>query len=218
MSRSTSLRVLPPIDLESVPEYPVDADARLDHRFVMWESGRWMASDMRWNGSAEAKCYWFELLNLAYAETPVGTLPRDVRRLARMVQPTISETHFERLCDAEYGPLHGWVPCRCGDVIRLMHPVLTRIVLGAFASRANFIAASDAASTAKRLRRLTADVAQLAPRMALDPRKVRFIDDAIRAAIEARGGERRLPRDLHEALQACVRADAAGRFPEKQSG
>lgn len=218
MNVVANLRILAPVDLDLVPEYPVDADSRLDHRFVMWESGRWMASDMRWNGSAEAKCYFFELINLAYAETPVGTLPRDVRRLARMVQPLISEAHFERLCAAEFGPLHGWVPCRVGDQVRLMHPVLTRIVLGAFASRASFIAASDAASTAKRLKRLTADIAQLDPRMALDPRKVRFADEVIRAAIDGRGGERRLPRDLHEAIQACRQAERAGRFPEKPAG
>jgi len=208
------LRPVELIDTDSLPEYPIPDDARLDHRFVMWESSRWMASDMRWNGSAEAKCYFFELVNIAYSETPVGTLPRDTRRLARMVQPQISESHFERLCTAEFGPLHGWVPCRVGDAVRLMHPVLTRIVLGAFASRASFLAASDAASTAKRLKRLTADVAQLAPRLALDPRKVRFIDEVIRKAIEDRGGERRLPRDLHEGIQACVQAERAGRFPE----
>lgn len=212
---TAALRLLPPVDLDAVPEYPVDAAARLDHRFLMWESGRWMASDMRWNGSAEAKCYWFELVNLAYADTPVGTLPRDVRRLARMVQPQISEGHFERLCAAEYGPLHGWVPCRCGDSLRLMHPVLTRIVLDAFVSRASFLAGVDSASAAKRLKRLSADVAQLSPRTALDPRKVRFIDEHVRATLAARGGERRTLRDLHEALRACLDAERAGRFPEK---
>ena len=204
--------------VEDLPDYPVDADARLDHRFLMWESARWMNSEMRWNASAEAKCYWFELVNVAYAQTPVGTLPRDVAMLSRMVQPHISEMLFRRLCDAPFGPLHGWVPCRCGDQVRLMHPVLTRIVVGAFSSRANFMAASEAASSAKRLKRLTADLAEIAPKIAQDPRKVRFADDVIRAAIEARGGERRLPSDLHHAVQSVHRAILEGRFADQQPG
>lgn len=32
---------------------------------------------MRWDGSHECKSMWFELINIAYTETPVGTLPLD---------------------------------------------------------------------------------------------------------------------------------------------
>ncbi|WP_232618303.1 hypothetical protein [Pseudooceanicola marinus] len=110
------LTVHAPMDLEAIPEYPLDPDLRLDsHSFIQWEHRRWMSSDMRWNGTHECKSMWFELVNLAHGETPVGTLPHDVKRLARMVQPAVDLTHFEALCQLEFGPLHGWIPCRCGE-------------------------------------------------------------------------------------------------------
>lgn len=213
----TSLHAIAPMDVEHLPEYPVDSDARLDnHEFLRWEFQRWLASDMRWNGSHECKSMWFELVNLAHTETPVGTLSRDHKRLARMIQPIVDGAHFEALCGLEYGPLHGWVPCRCGDDIRLMHPVVTRIVLMAFASRANHTARVEAASQARRLKRLTDDVTQLAPKIASDPRKIRFIDATIQERIDQRGGERRTADDLHVAIQACVAKDREGGFPNGQ--
>lgn len=208
---------LVPVSDADLPDYPIDPDARLDsHGFLQWEFGRWLASDLRWNGTHECKSLWFDLLNLAYRETPVGTLPRDPKRLARMVQPAVDRDHFDALCKLDFGPLHGWVPCRCGDDIRLMHPVVTRIVLQAFASRANHAARVEAASQARRLKRLTEDVMQLAPDLAADPRKVRFIDEAIQHRIEQRGGERRTAEDLHLAIQLCFERLRAGGFPNKE--
>ena len=213
----TALRAIGPVDLDQLPEYPIEPDARLDsHEFLRWEFGRWLASDMRWNGTHECKSMWFELVNLFYRETPVGTLPKDQKRLSRMIQPVVDQDHFDALCALEYGPLHGWVPCRCGDNIRLMHPVVTRIVLLAFASRANHTARVEAASQARRLKRLTDDVMQLAPNVAEDARKIRFIDITIQERIEARGGERRTAEDLHFAIQACVSKAREGGFPEKR--
>lgn len=207
-----------PVDLEILPEYPIDPDARLDsHGFIQWEFRRWLSSDMRWNGTHECKSMWFDLVNLSHSETPVGTLPRDVKRLARMLQPVVERDHFETLCGLEFGPLHGWEPCRCGESIRLMHPVVTRIVQTAFASRANHAARVQAASLAKRLKRLTEDVAHLAPKLASDPRKIRFISAQIEERMESRGGERRTNEDLHMAIHACVQADRQGRFPERSS-
>ena len=205
------------VDMSALPEYPIEPSARLDsHDFLRWEFGRWLASDMRWNGSHECKSMWFDLVNLAHRETPVGSLPHDHKRLSRMIQPVVDPDHFTALCGLEYGPLHGWVPCRSGDDIRMMHPVVTRIVLTAFASRANHAARVEAASQARRLKRLTEDVMQLAPALAEDPRKIRFIDDTVQAQIEARGGERRTAEDLHFAIQECLTKARKGGFPDKQ--
>ncbi|MFV0303573.1 MAG: hypothetical protein ACK5IP_22350 [Paracoccus sp. (in: a-proteobacteria)] len=207
-----------PVDLAALPEYPIDPDARLDsHGFIQWEFRRWTSSDMRWNGSHECKSMWFELVNLSHSETPVGTLPRDTKRLARMIQPVVERDHFEALCAMPYGPLHGWVECRCGDGARLMHPVVTRIVQAAFSSRANHAARVEAASQARKLARLTDDIAQLAPRIAADSRKVRFISVQIDERVSQRGGARRTAEDLHAGIQACVEADRQGRFPERAS-
>lgn len=204
-----------PMPADDLPEYPIDESARLDsHGFIQWEFRRWIASDMRWNGTHECKSMWFDLVNLAHSETPVGTLPRDIKRLARMIQPVVDADHFNALCKLEYGPLRGWVPCRCGDAVRLMHPVVTRIVLGAFAARANHAARVEAASQARRLQRLTEDVAQVAPKIAGDSRKVRWISARIEERISQRGGSRRTAEDLHAAIQACVAAAQAGQFPE----
>jgi len=212
----TALRAITsPVDLDMLPEYPIDPDARLDsHGFIQWEFRRWLSSDMRWNGTHECKSMWFDLVNLSHSETPVGTLPQDMKRLARMVQPVVERDHFETLCGLEFGPLHGWVPCRCGDVVRLMHPVVTRIVQGAFASRANNAARVQAASLAKRLKRLTEDLMPIAPGIASDPRKVRFVAAKIEECLEERGGERRTHQDVHLAIQACIRAEREGRFPK----
>lgn len=214
----TALRAITsPVDLDMLPEYPIDPDARLDsHGFIQWEFRRWLSSDMRWNGTHECKSMWFDLVNLSHSETPVGTLPQDMKRLARMVQPVVERDHFETLCGLEFGPLHGWEPCRCGDVVRLMHPVVTRIVQAAFASRANNAARVQAASLAKRLKRLTEDLMPLAPNIASDARKVRYVAAQIDERVEQRGGERRTNEDLHLAIQACNAADRQGRFPKKE--
>lgn len=214
----TKLRAIAsPVDLDLLPEYPVDPDARLDsHGFIQWEFRRWLSSDMRWNGTHECKSMWFDLVNLSHSETPVGTLPQDMKRLARMIQPVVERDHFEILCGLEFGPLHGWELCRCGEAVRLMHPVVTRIVQSAFASRANNAARVQAASFAKRIKRLTEDLMTLAPNIANDVRKVRFVAAQIDERVDQRGGERRTNDDLHLAIQACIAADRQGRFPSKE--
>lgn len=214
----TALSLITPVSIDKLPDYPIDPDARLDsHGFIQWEFRRWLSSDMRWNGSHECKSMWFDLVNLSHSETPVGTLPNDTKRLARMVQPVVERDRFEALCGLDYGPLHGWVQCRCGDDVRLMHPVVTRIVSAAFASRANHAARVEAASVAKRLKRLTEDVAALAPSVASDSRKIRWINSFIEARIEQRGGVRRVADDLHAGIQACIEEARKGRFPDKSS-
>jgi len=207
------LHALPPVDVLDLPHYPIGPDQRLDsHGYVQWEYRRWLASDMRWNGSHECKSMWFELVNLAHGETPVGTLPDDPKRLARMIQPAVERDRFEELCKLDYGPLHGWVRCRCEDDVRLMHPVVTRVVLSAMASRANAAARVEAASQARRLKRLTEELMQVAPNLAGDPAKVRFVDGAIQDRIAQRGGERRTGGDLDAAIQDCIAKMRAGGF------
>lgn len=206
---------LRPVDTGPLPDYPIDPDARLDsHGFIQWEYRRWLSSDMRWYGDHECKSMWFELINLAHGETPVGTLPRDMRRLARMIQPAIEPDRFERLCALPYGPLHGWEPCQCGDDVRLMHPVVLRVVQQAFSSRANHAARVEAASHKRRLQRLTDELGQVAPKIGADPRRVRWVDNHIQERISQRGGARRTTEDLHLAVQACLEAERQGKFPK----
>lgn len=203
-------------DMAELPLYPVDPDARLDsHGFIQWEFRRWMSSDMRWESTHECKSMWFELLNTAQSETPVGTLPTNLHRLANMIQPKVDPKHFEQLCQLKFGPLHGWVHCLCGDEVRFMHPVVTRIVLSAFSSRANHAARVEAASESRKLVRLTDDIGQIAPKVAQDRRKVRWINSHIEELVQQRGGTRRTPHEFHAAIQACIAEERKGRFPEK---
>ncbi|MBY5973099.1 hypothetical protein KUV28_12125 [Ferrimonas balearica] len=59
---------------------------------------------------------------------------------------------------------------------------------------------------------VTEDIAQLAPSLAEDRRKVRWINDYVDARIAQRGGARRTAQELHEAIQACVAEDRKGLF------
>lgn len=78
-------------DVSEISEYPLGPDERLDsHSFLAWEFRRWMSSDMRWQGTHECKSMFFECINLSYSETPVGTLPNDLGRLSRMIQPNVT--------------------------------------------------------------------------------------------------------------------------------
>lgn len=211
----TALQLVTPVSIDDLQEYPIDPDQRLDsHGFVQWEFRRWLSSDMRWNGTHECKSMWFDLVNLAHCETPVGTLPNDPKRLARMVQPVVDRDHFEALCKLEFGPLHGWQQCRCGDDVRLMHPVVTRIVTQAFASRANHAARVEAASQARKLDRLTKDIVLLSAKVAEDPRKVRWVNEFIDKRIAERRGQRRTAEDLQMAVHACKAEALVGRFPD----
>lgn len=92
---------LRPVDVGTLEDYPVDPSERLDsHGFLMWEFRRWLSSDMRWHGSHEAKSIFFELVNVAHGETPVSTLPDDLARLARMVQPCVDPGATSSACAA----------------------------------------------------------------------------------------------------------------------
>ena len=107
------------IDSGELPEYPLSADERLDsHYFMAWERRRWLNSDMRLKGTAECRCYYFDLINIAYDQSPVGTLPLDRAVLAKLCH--VDQSHFEALCRLDYGPLHRWTPCLCDGEVRLI--------------------------------------------------------------------------------------------------
>ena len=67
-------------------EYPLTVEDRLDsHYFMTWERRRWLNSDMRLRGEPECRAYFFDLINIAYDQAPVGTLPDDYELLAKML-------------------------------------------------------------------------------------------------------------------------------------
>ena len=203
-----------PIDVANLPEYPISASVRLDsHEFIAWEFRRFLQSEFRWNAEHEVKSIWFDLVQQAHEQTPVGTLPMDHARLARMVQPAVQPLHFSALANRENGVLYGWYPCVCdnGDV-RLMHDTVTRVAINALSRRELNAARTDGASTQRRLVRLAETLAGLAPAIAMDPAQVRWVDCHIRDAMESDGNKKRTEDQLHGAIQACLEKVCAGFF------
>ncbi|MGI3170000.1 hypothetical protein ACRARG_12645 [Pseudooceanicola sp. C21-150M6] len=202
-----------------LPEYPVPSSVRLDtHDFIAWEFKRYMNSDMRWNASHDVKGIWFELIQYAHEQTPVGTLPVNIDRLSRVIQPQVDPVTFKSLVERPFGVLHGWRKCLCDDgQVRLMHDTVTRIVIEALSRKEINAARTDASSTEKRINRLAETLAGLAPSIAIEPAQVRFVDAHIRESMERAGNKRRTQEQLHAAIMACVDKVRAGYFRKPQN-
>ncbi|RMC37512.1 hypothetical protein [Paracoccus alkanivorans] len=162
--------------VDDLDEYPLTAEVRLDgHYFMAWERRRWLNCDMRLKGTAECRALYFDLINISYDQSPVGTLPTDHAVLAKML--FIDRDHFSQLCRLEFGPLHKWRRVRCGDEVRLMHPMVLRSLTEAISRKEDHRARSDAASAAKRLLRLRSSLAGYQAELAQNDAAVRWIDE-----------------------------------------
>lgn len=171
----THPHVFTAIDADELPDYPLSVDDRLDsHWFMTWERRRWLNSDMRLRGTPECRALYFDLINIAFDHSPIGTLPRDMDVLARLAGA--EAMHFKALCRLEYGPLHKWRPCRCGDEVRLYHPIVLKTVLDAIAGKESSIAKNDAANTSKRLQRLRRNVTGLHAELAKNDAAILWMD------------------------------------------
>lgn len=177
MSASSDTRRFQPVDAEELPEYPFSYADRLDSHFYMpWQRRRWLNSDMRLKGTPECRALYFDLINVAYDQSPIGTLPVDLDILAKI--SFVQSDHFRALCRLEYGPLHRWHRCRCdGGEIRLMHPFVTSCLLEATARREDNRARVEAANVRKRLQRLRITVAEYHKELASNDAAIRWIDE-----------------------------------------
>lgn len=157
-------------------EYPLGPDDRIDsHFFMAWERRRWLNSDMRMKGTPEARAHYFDLINISYDQSPVGTLPDDMDVLARVL--FVDGAHFRALCGMPYGPLHKWRRCQCGDEVRLYHPQVLRTLTEAIARREDNRARCEAANTAKRVQRLRETLAGYSVDLAKNDAAVRWMDE-----------------------------------------
>lgn len=182
---------------DDLPDYPFGAQDRLDsHYFVPWERRRWLNSDMRLRGTPECRALYFDLLNIAYDQSPIGTLPRDLDVLAKML--FVPEHHFTALCALPYGPLHNWRPCRCGSDIRLMHDFVVQTLLEAVSRREDNRARMEAANTQKRLQRLRSTVAGYQAELAKNDAAIKWMD----AWLGEQGCEYRSASWVERAMQA----------------
>ncbi len=151
MTHGKASRVIAQVhDASDLPEYPIAPDERLEgHFFVPFWFNRWLNSDFRLRASAEVRGYGLDLFFIAQNQSPVGTLPTDDAVLAKLLM--IDLATWKDLCSREITPLHNWRPCRCGDEVRLMHPVVTEQVLGALKSKRDRIEARERERERKRL-------------------------------------------------------------------
>lgn len=162
--------------IDDLDEYPLSAEDRLDsHYFMAWERKRWLNSDMRLNGTPECRALYFDLICISYEHAPMGTLPTDLGVLAKLL--LIDGAHFRQLCRLEFGPLHKWRRVRCGDEIRLMHPMVLRSLTDAMSRKEDHRARSEAANSKKRLQRLRSAISGFYPDLAKNDAAVLWIDD-----------------------------------------
>ena len=168
---------LQPVSTQELPEYPLGIEDRLDsHYFMAWERRRWLNSDMRLKGTPECRALYFDLINIAYDQTPVGTVPQDLETLAKLL--LVDPGHFRSLCKLDYGPLHKWTPCICeGGEVRLMHPMVLRSLTEALSRKEDNRAKHEAANAAKRLQRLRMTVAGYHAELAKNDAAIRWMDE-----------------------------------------
>lgn len=138
---------------DGIETYPISRDERLDaHSFLKWMHHRWMSSRTYKLASWEVQGMARALFDMAQSESPVGTLPDDDAELAVMLR--VSESRVSELRRLEFGPLRGWVRCRCGDEIRLMHKVVLEQVQDALDRRDTRALSAEGKAEYQRLKRL----------------------------------------------------------------
>jgi hypothetical protein len=122
------------VDVAALPEYPFDADQRLDgHFFTMVPHDRWLNSDLRMLAGLEVRGAALELVLIAQKQTPIGTLPDNDLLLSRLLLLPLDQWQSLRARDP--GPLDGWQPCRVGGALRLMSGLVNDIVGDAIKAR-----------------------------------------------------------------------------------
>ena len=172
------LRAVTLIDTDQLPVYPIDRSDRLViHYFTMWHHDRWLNSTMHLKASYEVQGVARALFDLAQRQTPPGTLPDDDEMLAKLLRLDLAR--WRDLCALPIGPLHNWSRCLCGNEVRLMHPVVTEVILDAMAKRETREVRKTERANDRRLERLQAGLAAAGlDREALgDETLVRRIDD-----------------------------------------
>jgi hypothetical protein len=146
-------RLQPVADVATLPVYPIGPEERLDgNTFVKWNPDRWLASRTFKLMPFPVQGYHRALFDLCQKETPVGTLPDDDAELAVMLRTDARQIAEWR--GMEFGAFRNWTRCRCGDRIRLMHPVVLEQVQDALDRRAMAKLSEDQRATAMRLDRL----------------------------------------------------------------
>lgn len=145
--------LLRPVDSDALDQYPIAEDEDLKgHRFVMFDHDRWLNSDTFLRMSAECGWFYLNLIFLSQKQRPIGTLPDDDELLASLLR--IDLGRWKELRARQMGPLHKWRRVRCGNKIRLAHPVVTKIAEETVESRILRVQSNEEKAVYQRLKRL----------------------------------------------------------------
>lgn len=108
---------------DDVMDYPYPLDLRWSH--IEWFPlffRRLAASDVWTTADMEVRGAIMSLFVRAMDYVPPATLPNDPAHIAHLVGVTAD--HWAELINRPTPPLAGWRLVRCGDEIRLTHPML----------------------------------------------------------------------------------------------
>lgn len=140
------------VDAGSIPDYEL-GDIRLEnHFFVAWHFSRWLNSEMHLCSTYEVQGVARALFDIAHMQSPTGTLPDDDVQLSRLLR--IDIIRWRELRGMEFGPLRGWFRVRCGDRVRLGHPVVIDVLNDAISRREERERVAGERAVAMRLKRL----------------------------------------------------------------
>lgn len=122
------------IETTELPEYPLSADQRLTtHYFTAFHHDRWLNSRFRLSAPPDVRGHALDLFFLSQKQTPVGTLPDDDVQLAKLLMLDLAS--WQSLRARDWSPLYKWEPCLCDGDVRLMHPVVTEMIVDALERR-----------------------------------------------------------------------------------
>lgn len=192
---------------DSIPDYPISADDRLDsHFFLQWNLKRWRGSSFRKRAYSDPEVgfFGFELFCLSQDETPIGTLPRDDCELAFILHLPLER--WQALTARPLSPLHGWYEARCDTgEIRWAHPVVRDVALEALESKRRNAARNADERMRRRLKSIVVHLMDIpmAGKLASNDEMLNAISDWIEAAYPGGSATR---KRVKEALTDLTRS------------
>ncbi|WP_108258978.1 hypothetical protein [Mangrovicoccus ximenensis] len=188
-----------PTAVDDIPEYPIEKGERLEsHSFFQFHHNRYLNSDFFSLADWEVQGVALALWSLSRLQDPVGTLPTSPKLLIAKL-PRMTLEAWEGLMRRDPNPLHGWVQCRVGSEIRLMHSVVTEVTLEGLARHTANDDKKKADAERKRMDRLKATVAKLGhAKLAANEMFVLQLDELLR---ETYPSESRTAGRVKEAME-----------------
>lgn len=141
-----------------LPEYQIGRDERLPElAFVKWIPSRWLNSSGHLKCTYEVQGVARALFDISTAQSPIGTLPDDDEELAKLLRLDLGHWRALRAL-GDRGPLRNWSPCLCpgkgNGEVRLMHEVVTALLLDVLHRREQRELSKEAQAEGKRYQRM----------------------------------------------------------------